>query len=80
MNFKNLMNSSTSHLMSILCKSTANKYMIMVRNVIDDIMKNMIKLIFLKRSLGTKIIFYLKYYHAQYVGLQLVDIKLLLYQ
>ena len=48
MNFKNLMNSSTSHLMSILCKSTTNKYMITVKNVIDDIMKNMIKLFFLK--------------------------------
>ena len=64
MNFKNLMNSSTSHLMSILCKSTTNKYMIMVKIVIDDIMKNMITLFFFKRSLGTKIVFYLKYYYA----------------
>lgn len=45
MTFKNLMNNSTSHLMSILCKSSASKYMIIVRNVIDENMKNMIKLI-----------------------------------
>ena len=38
------MNSSTSYLMSILCKLSTNKYMIMVKNVIDKIMKNMIKL------------------------------------
>ena len=40
---KKLMNCSTSYLMSILCTSSTNKYMIMVKkNVIDKIMKNMI--------------------------------------
>ena len=39
------MNISTSHLMSILCKSSTIKYIIIVRNVIDENMKNMIKLI-----------------------------------
>ena len=43
---KKLLNSSTSHLMSILYKSSTYKYMIMVKNVIDKIMKNMIKLFF----------------------------------
>ena len=43
--------------------------MIMVRNVIDKIMKIMIKLIIKKKknylqSLGTKIVIYLKNYHA----------------
>ena len=47
MTLKNLMNSSTSYLMSILSKSSTNKYIIMVKNVIDKIMKNMIKLFFL---------------------------------
>ena len=32
--------------MSILYKSSTNKYMIMVKNVIDKIMKNIIKLFF----------------------------------
>ena len=41
---KNLMNSSTFYLMSMLCKSSTSKYVIMVRNVIDKFMKNMIKL------------------------------------
>ena len=41
-----LLNSYTSHLMSILYKSSTNKYMIMVKNVIYKIMKNMIKLFF----------------------------------
>ena len=45
MTFKNLINNSTSHLMSILCKSSTIKYIIIVRNVIDENMKNMIKLI-----------------------------------
>ena len=31
--------------MSKLCKSSTNKYMIMVKKVIDKIMKNMIKLL-----------------------------------
>ena len=43
MNFKNIMNNSNSHLMSMLCKSSISKYMITVRNVIDEIMKIMIK-------------------------------------
>ena len=30
--------------MSMLCKSSTSKYVIMVRNVIDKFMKNMIKL------------------------------------
>ena len=39
------MNSSTSYLkMSMLCESSTNKYMIMVKNVTDKIMKNMIQL------------------------------------
>ena len=46
MSLKKILNSSTSHLMSILYKSSTNKYMIMVKNVIDKIMKNMIKLFF----------------------------------
>ena len=29
------MNSSSSYLMSMLCKSSTNKYMIMVKNVVD---------------------------------------------
>ena len=54
MTLKNLMNSSTSYLMSILCKSLTNKYMIMVKNVIDKIMKNMIKLFKKKKKLFIK--------------------------
>ena len=46
MTSKRLLNSSISHLMSILYKSSTNKYMIMVKNVIDKIMKNIIKLFF----------------------------------
>ena len=45
MTFKNLMNNSTSHSKSMLCKSSTSKYMIVVRNIIDENMKNMIKLI-----------------------------------
>ena len=45
-----LLNSYTSHLMSILYKSSTNKYMIMLKNVIDKIMKNMIKLSFKKKN------------------------------
>ena len=44
------MNNSISHLMSMLCKSSTSKYMIMVRNVIDKIMKIMIKLIIKKKK------------------------------
>ena len=29
------MNSSTAYLISMLCKSSTNKYMIMIKNVID---------------------------------------------
>ena len=79
MTFKNLMNNSTSHLMSMLCKSSTSKYMIMVRNVIDEIMKIMIKLIIKNiyiyiylQSLGTKIVIYLKNYHVQCTGLRLI--------
>ena len=48
MTFKNLINNFTSHLMPMLCKSSTSKYMIMVRNFIDEIMKIMIKLIIKK--------------------------------
>ena len=41
--FKNLMNNATSHLSSLLCKSSINKYMIMVRNVTNEITKKNIK-------------------------------------
>ena len=44
------MNSSSSYLMSMLCKSSTNKYMIMVKNVVDKIMKNMIKLLKKKKK------------------------------
>ena len=44
MTLKKLMNSSTSYLMFMLCKLLTNKYMIMVKNIIDKIMKNMTKL------------------------------------
>ena len=50
MTFKNLINNFTSHLMSMLCKSSTSKYMIMVRNVIDKVMKNMIKLLIFKKK------------------------------
>ena len=40
------MNNSISYLMSMLCKSSTNKYMIMVRNIINKIIKNIIKLFF----------------------------------
>ena len=50
------MNSSTSYLMFILCKSSTNKYMIMVKNIIDKIMKNMIKLIKKKKLFITQIL------------------------
>ena len=36
---KNLMNNSTSYLISMLCNSSTNKYMIMVRNVMNNIIK-----------------------------------------
>ena len=53
----------------MLFKSSTKKYMIMVKNVIDKIMKNMIKLFKkTKKTLykvRTKIIFYLKNYHMQ---------------
>ena len=43
--FENLMNNVTSHLSSSLCKSTVSKYMIMVRNVTNEVTKKNIKLI-----------------------------------
>ena len=45
MTFKNLMNCSAFHLISMLCKLSISKYMIMIRNVTNEIMKKMIKLI-----------------------------------
>ena len=78
MNFKNIMNNSNSHLMSMLCKSSTSKYIVMVRNVIDEIMKIMIKLIIkiikknYSQSLGTKIVIYLKNNHAQCASLHLI--------
>ena len=39
------MNDATSHLMSLLWKSSVNKYMIMVRSITNEIIKKMIKLI-----------------------------------
>ena len=39
------MNNATSHLSSSLCKSSVNKYMIMVRNITNEITKKYIKLI-----------------------------------
>ena len=64
------MNSSTSYLMSMLCKSSTNKYMIMVKLVIDKIMKNMIKLFFFKSIFKIQGI---KQYFI--TGLRLVDHK-----
>ena len=46
---KNLMTNFTSYLMSMLCKLSINKYIIMVRNDINKIIKNMIKLLFKKK-------------------------------
>ena len=43
--FENLMNDATSHLMSLLWKSSVSKYMIMVRSITNEIIKKMIKLI-----------------------------------
>ena len=40
--FKNLMNNATSHLLSLLCKSSVSKYMIMVRSVTNEITKKYI--------------------------------------
>ena len=45
MTFKNLMNCFVFHLISMLCKLSVGKYMIMIRNVTNKIMKKMIKLI-----------------------------------
>ena len=45
MTFKNLMNNSTYHLMSMLCKLSVGKYMIIVKNFMYENIKNMIKLI-----------------------------------
>ena len=35
--FENLMNSATSHLLSLLCKSSVSKYTIMVKSVTNEI-------------------------------------------
>ena len=53
MTLKNLMNSSSSYLMSTLCKSSTNKFMIMVK-------KKRYRQDYENNILGTKIIFYLK--------------------
>ena len=53
MTLKNLMNSSSSYLMSMLCKSSTNKFMIMVK-------KKCYRQDYENNILGTKIIFYLK--------------------
>ena len=37
--FKNLINDATSHLTHLLWKSLASKYIIIVKNVINEIMK-----------------------------------------
>ena len=61
------MNSSIFYLMSMLFKSSTNKYMIMVRNIINKIIKNMIIFFFFLsslQSLDTKIVFYLKISHV----------------
>ena len=62
--------------MPMLFKLSTKKYMIMVKNVIDKIIKNMIKLFKKKKSLykvRTKIIFYLKNYQVQSMVLRLVE-------
>ena len=63
--------------MSMLCKSSTNKYMITVRNVTNKI-KKYDKTFFFNslQSLVIKIVFYLKNYHAQCTGLRLVTIIL----
>ena len=43
--FANLMNGATSHLTSLLCKSSVSKYMIMARSVTNEIIKKIIILI-----------------------------------
>ena len=42
--FENLMNNATSLLLSLLCKSSVNKYMIMVRSVTNEIIKKIYKI------------------------------------
>ena len=42
--FENLMNNVTSHLSSLLCKSSINKYMIMVRSDTNEITKKIYKI------------------------------------
>ena len=39
------MNNTTFHLMSLLCKSSVSKYMIMAKSVINEIIKKIIILI-----------------------------------
>ena len=43
--FENVMNGATSHLTSLLCKSSVSIYMILVRNVTNEIIKKVIILI-----------------------------------
>ena len=40
--FENLMNNTTSHLLSLLCKSSVGKYVIMVRSITNEIPKKYI--------------------------------------
>ena len=42
--FENLMNNTTSHLSSLLCKLSVSKYMIIVRSVTNEITKNIYKI------------------------------------
>ena len=42
--FENLMNNATSHLISLLCKSSVSKYTIMVRSVANEITKKKYKI------------------------------------
>ena len=53
MTLKNLLTNSSSYLMSMLCKSSTNKFMIMVK-------KKRYRQDYENNILGTKIIFYLK--------------------
>ena len=69
------MNSSTSYLMSMLCKSSSNKYVIMVKKRYRQDYEKYDKTFFFLNSLqsiGTKIVFYLKNYHIQRTSLRLV--------
>ena len=41
---ENLMNNATSHLSSLLCKSSVSKYMVMVRSVTNETTKKIYKI------------------------------------